>query len=52
VWSDAAVIAGVIHLRWTQDGKRNARRVRMVHVWARRDGRWQLTHTQVTRIPD
>lgn len=51
VWGDAAVIAGVIQLRWTQDGKRHARRVRMVHVWARRGGRWQLTHTQVTRIP-
>ena len=52
VWGDAAVIAGLIHLHWTQDGKRHARRVRMVHVWARRGGRWQLTHTQVTRVPD
>jgi len=50
VSSDAAVLAGVVRLRWTQDGKQNTRTVRMVHVWMKRDGRWQATFTQVTRV--
>jgi hypothetical protein len=25
--------------------------VRMVYVWMKRDGRWQTTYTQVTRVP-
>lgn len=50
-WSDGAVISGVVNLSWTQDGKHHARRLRIAHVWARRDGRWQMTYTQVTRVP-
>ena len=50
VWGDAAVVGGVVHLSWTQDGKHQARVLRIVYVWARRDGKWQMTYTQVTRI--
>lgn len=51
VLGDAAVVAGLVHLRWTQDGKHHDRLLRIAHVWARRGGRWQATYTQVTRVP-
>lgn len=50
-WNDAAVISGLVNLSWTQDGKHQTRRLRIAHVWARRDGHWQMTYTQVTRVP-
>jgi ketosteroid isomerase-like protein len=52
VWGDAAVLAGLVRLGWTQDGKHQTRRLRIVHVWAKRDGHWRITYTQVTRVPD
>jgi hypothetical protein len=51
-WNDAAVTAGVVLLNWTQDGVHQARRLRYVDVWRRHAGRWQVTFTQVTRVPD
>jgi ketosteroid isomerase-like protein len=51
VWGDAAVVGGVVHLSWTQDGRHQARVLRVAYVWARRDGKWQMTYTQVTRVP-
>jgi hypothetical protein len=51
VWSDSALTGGVVNLRWTQDGKHQTRLIRIVNVWARRDGRWQVTYTQVSRLP-
>ena len=50
-WDNAAVISGVVHLSWTQDGKHQQRWIRIAHVWAKRDGHWQMTYTQVTRVP-
>ena len=50
-WGDAAVIGGRVHLSWTQDGKHQTRLLRVAHVWAKRDGHWQATYTQVTRVP-
>lgn len=52
VLGDAAVITGVQRLSWTQDGTRQRRVLRIVHVWTRHDGHWRATHTQLTRIPD
>ncbi len=51
VWDNAAVIGGLAHLSWTQDGKQQTRLVRIAYVWAKRNGRWQTTYTQVTRVP-
>jgi ketosteroid isomerase-like protein len=51
VWDDGAVISGVVHLGWTQDGKHQQRLIRIAHVWAKRRGAWQMTYTQVTRVP-
>jgi len=52
VSTDAAVLAGLARLRWTQDGRQHARTVRIAYVWMKRDGRWQTTYTQVTRVPE
>jgi ketosteroid isomerase-like protein len=51
VWGDTAVTGGLLQLRWTQDGEHQTRKVRLAHFWTKRDGRWRLTYTQVTRIP-
>jgi ketosteroid isomerase-like protein len=51
-WGDAAVVFGLQRLFWTQDGVRQQRVLRIVHVWTRRSGRWRVTHTQLTRIPE
>jgi ketosteroid isomerase-like protein len=52
VWGDAALLAGVVRLSWTLQGERQARLLRIAHVWTRHDGRWRLAYTQLTRIPD
>lgn len=49
-WGNTALAAGRLHLAWTQDGRRHTRHVRIVHVWAKDDGRWRLAYTQLTRI--
>ena len=33
VWGGAAVVGGLVHLSWTQDGKHQARLLRVVYVW-------------------
>jgi len=50
VWGDAAVLAGLVRLSWTQDGKHQTRQLRMSYVWARRNGRWRITYEQLTRV--
>jgi len=52
IWGNAAVLGGLVHLSWTQDGQHQTRLLRIVHVWAKRDGRWRLTYTQVTRAEE
>jgi ketosteroid isomerase-like protein len=51
MWGDTALTAGRLHLAWTQDGKRQNRLVRIAHLWAKDDGRWRLTYSQLTRVP-
>src|SRR5450631_4259078 len=51
VWGNAAVIGGLVNLSWTQDGKHQTRLLRIAYVWAKRNGHWQATYTQVTRVP-
>lgn len=50
IWGNTALAAGRLHLAWTQDGKRQNRMVRIAHVWAKDDGHWRLTYTQLTRV--
>jgi ketosteroid isomerase-like protein len=51
-WDGTAVVFGLQRLSWTQDGVRHRRVLRIVHVWTRRAGRWQVTHTHLTRVPE
>jgi ketosteroid isomerase-like protein len=51
VWGDAAVVGGLVHLSWTQDGKHQSRLLRVAYVWAKRSDHWQATYAQVTRVP-
>jgi ketosteroid isomerase-like protein len=51
-WGDAALTGGVFNLRWTQDGTHNRRRLRIAHVWTKQDGRWRISYTQLTRVPE
>jgi len=50
VWGDAAVVGGLVHLSWTQDGKHQSRLLRVAYVWAKRSDHWQATYAQVTRV--
>jgi ketosteroid isomerase-like protein len=50
VWGSGAVIGGLIHLSWTQDGKHQTRLLRVAYVWAKVNGHWQATYGQVTRV--
>ena len=49
---DAALTAWYFQLHWTQDGRRQNRRLRISHFWMKRDGRWQIAYTQLTRVPE
>jgi ketosteroid isomerase-like protein len=51
VWGNAAVTGGLVHLSWTQDGKHQTRLLRIAYVWEKRNGQWQATYAQVTRVP-
>lgn len=52
VWGDTALVRGLLHLAWTQDGTKHTRALRIAHVWNRRDGEWRLVYTQLTRVSD
>jgi len=49
VWGDTALTGGVFNLSWTQEGRRQSRRLRIVHVWTKADGPWRIAYTQLTR---
>jgi len=51
IWGNAAVLGGLVHLSWTQDGKHQTRLLRIAYVWEKRNDHWQATYTQVTRVP-
>ncbi|OOG60174.1 nuclear transport factor 2 family protein [Rhodanobacter sp. C03] len=50
-WSGGAITGGLLNLRWTQDGRHQSRKLRIVYVWEERGGRWQAVYAQVTRVP-
>lgn len=52
VWGDAALTGGVFTLGWTQEGRHQRRRLRVAHVWSKKDGRWRIAYTQLTRVPE
>ena len=51
VWKDGAVMGGVATIRGTDGGKRYEVRLRFSDIWAKRNGRWQVIYTQVSKAP-
>jgi hypothetical protein len=51
VWSDGAVMGGVVELRGTDGGKPFAVKLRFADIWAKRNGKWQVVYTHVSRPP-
>lgn len=47
---DMAVTGGLMTLRWTQAGRQERRRLRVGHVWVKRDRHWRIAYTQLTRV--
>ena len=50
VWSDGAVMGGIANLTGIEGGKPFAVTLRFADVWAKRQGRWQVVYSQVSRV--
>lgn len=48
-WSDGAVMGGVVDLRGMDGGKPFAVKLRFADIWAKRNGKWQVIYTHVSR---
>lgn len=51
VWSDGAVMGGVVNLRGTDGGKPFAVTLRFADIWVKRNGKWQVIYTHVSKPP-
>jgi hypothetical protein len=51
VWSDGAVMGGVVNLRGIDGGKPFAVTLRFADIWAKRNGKWQVIYTHVSKPP-
>ena len=51
VWKDGAVMGGIATIRGTDGGKRYELRLRFADIWSKRNGRWQVIYTQVSKAP-
>lgn len=51
VWSDGAVMGGVVDLRGVDGGKPFAVTLRFADIWAKRNGKWQVVYTHVSKPP-
>ena len=51
VWSDGAVMGGVVNLKGIDGGKPFAVTLRFADIWAKRNGKWQVVYTHVSRPP-
>lgn len=51
VWADGAVLAGEVHGGGLDGGKPFRSHSRFADIWRKRDGRWQVVFTEVTRYP-
>lgn len=52
VRGDAGLTGGTFRLNWVQEGRHHSRRLRISHLWFKRNGRWRIDYTQLTRIPE
>jgi hypothetical protein len=50
-WSDGAVMGGVVNLRGKDGGKPFAVTLRFADIWAKRNGKWQVIYTHVSKPP-
>jgi len=50
VYGNTAVIASRVHVKVTVDGRDISLHPRFLHVWVKRNGRWQLVAHQATQI--
>ncbi len=51
VWKDGAVMGGIATIRGTDGGQRYELRLRFADIWAKRNGRWQVIYSQVSKAP-
>jgi hypothetical protein len=51
VWSDGAVMGGIVDLRGMDGGKPFAVTLRFADIWAKRNGKWQVVYTHVSKPP-
>lgn len=51
VWSDGAVMGGLVHLRGVDGGKPFEVTLRFADIWAKRNGKWQVIYSHVSRPP-
>jgi hypothetical protein len=51
VWSDGAVMGGITTLRGVDGGKPFEATLRFADIWAKRNGKWQVIYTHVSRPP-
>ena len=49
VWNDGAVMGGLVHLKGISGGKPFAISLRFADIWAKRNGKWQVIYTHVSR---
>lgn len=49
VWNDGAVMGGLVHLKGMSGGKPFAVTLRFADIWAKRNGKWQVIYTHVSK---
>jgi len=49
VWNDGAVMGGLVHLKGISGGKPFAISLRFADIWAKRNGKWQVVYTHVSK---
>ena len=50
-WDKGAVLGGRVLMRFTDHGKPGQAELHFADVWAKRDGKWRVIFTEVTRVP-
>jgi ketosteroid isomerase-like protein len=49
VWDNGAVMGGLVHLKGISGGKPFAVTLRFADIWAKRNGKWQVIYTHVSK---
>ncbi len=51
VFENAAVLTTGLKMHTSRDGKEQTASFRLIHVWAKKGGQWQLVAHQTTKLP-